>query len=226
MIKRCYIHSGGVLDYDPEFLSHDEADKLFDILKKNVQWNQNYYTNYRTGEKLPQPRLTAWYANDSGMAYSYSGITELVQPWLPELLDIKSKIENITKADYNSVLLNFYRDGKDSVGYHADDEKELGINANIASISLGNARKFILEQYKELNDWRIDEAHKSEYIKPSSNVIEYELTHGSLLVMSGTTQQYWKHSIPKAILTPGQIKMGVQPIGPRINLTFRKFFKV
>lgn len=212
MMYRKHIHSGGILDFDPDFLSHDESDTLFDFLMKNVDWKQNYYTNYRTGEKVPQPRQTAWYADDPTMDYSYSGITESVQFWLPELLDLKYKIENVTRAEYNSVLLNLYRTGKDSVGYHADDESELGTNANIASVSLGHARRFMLEQVSDDPNWKVDPAHKPI----AEDLIKYDLTHGSLLVMSGTTQHYWKHSIPKS----------TKEIGPRINLTFRKFFKV
>lgn len=202
-MKRLDLDMGGVLDFDPEFLAKEEADKLFDYLMKKVDWQQNHYTNYRTGAKLPQPRLTAWYADDPSMSYTYSGVTEKVQPWLPVLLDLKSKIEEITGANYNSVLLNLYRDGRDSVGMHADDEKELGTNANITSLSLGETRAF-----------------KMALKEPSPLIVSHELdlplTHGSLLVMSGTTQEHWKHGIPK------QAKI----TSSRINLTFRKFFKV
>jgi alkylated DNA repair dioxygenase AlkB len=199
MMNRVLIDRGGILDYDTEFLSKEESDKLFAFLKEKVSWEQKFYTNYRTKQQFPQPRLTAWYADDTEMAYSYSGVTQVVQPWLPELLELKKKIEKVSGAEYNSVLLNFYRDGSDSVGYHADDEKELGKNANIASISLGATRRFLLKyNYPLLGD-----------------PIEYELSHGSLLIMSGSVQENWKHSIPKAT----GVKEG------RINLTFRKFFK-
>jgi alkylated DNA repair dioxygenase AlkB len=195
MMERKLIDKGGILDFDISFLPKEEADQLLDFLKQHVAWEQKFYTNYRTGEQYPQPRLTAWYADQTNMAYSYSGITQKVQVWLPELLTLKKKIEAISGADYNSVLLNFYRDGSDAVGFHADDEKELGQNANIASVSLGAARQFQL--VGNGSDIRMD----------------YTLTHGSLFIMSGTTQQYWKHSI----LKDKSIKEG------RINLTFRKF---
>src|ERR1700722_4930851 len=217
MMQRKFILHGGALDFDPVFLSQEEADSLFKFLKEMVDWEQKYYTNYRTGGKFPQPRLTAWYADDPKMTYSYSGITQKVQYWLPELLQLKDKIEKATGANFNSVLLNHYRNGKDSVGMHADDEKELGNNATIASISLGDTRKFYLECYRKNPNWQ-----SSQQTDLNSNH-EYELTHGSLLVMSGTTQQYWKHEIPKEILTARQIGQGVKPVGPRINLTFRLF---
>ncbi len=192
------IAQGGILDYDPNFLPLHEADQWFEFLMKNVSWKQNYYSDFRTGEKLPIPRMTAWYADDTSMAYTYSGITEQVQPWIPELLSLKEKIEKTTGAEYNSVLLNLYRTGKDSVGMHADDEVELGNNPNIASISLGEVREFKLTHNE------------------SGASYCFDLEPGSLLVMSGTTQHYWKHGVPK------QPKL----TNPRINLTFRKFFKV
>lgn len=227
MIHRRYIPYGGIIDYDPDFLTKEEASQLLLILQKKVNWEQVFYTNYKTGEKFPQPRLTAWYADDSDMAYSYSGITQKVQPWLPELLTLKNKIEDLTKAEYNSVLLNFYRTGYDSVGMHADNEKELGSNATIASISLGYPRRFILSNYRRDPNWQPDPATEITFREEGGppGVLEYELTHGSLLVMGGTTQHYWKHEIPKEVLTPGQIKTGVQQAGQRVNLTFRKFIK-
>ena len=193
-MERKLLDKGGILDYDTAFLSKEEADKLLDFLKEKVSWEQKFYTDRKTGEQYAQPRLTAWYADKENMEYSYSGVTQVVQTWLPELLELKKKIEAVSGAEYNSVLLNFYRNGSDSVGLHADDEKELGENPNIASISLGATRTFQLIR----ND----------------QTIEYDLSHGSLLIMSGTTQRYWKHTIPKAY----GLKEG------RINLTFRKFF--
>jgi alkylated DNA repair dioxygenase AlkB len=188
---------GGFLNYDASFLSKEEADKLLEFLRANVSWEQKFYTDWKTGRKFPQPRLTAWYADDPNMAYSYSGITQIVQSWTPELLQVKEKAEAISGAQYNSVLLNFYRDGRDSVGLHADDERELGDNPNIASVSLGTTRLFRL---RSNND--------------ASNIVEYQLSHGSLLVMSGTTQRHWKHEVPK----DHNIHTS------RINLTFRKFY--
>jgi alkylated DNA repair dioxygenase AlkB len=209
MMVRCYINYGGILDFDSDFLRPVESDGLLTYLDKNVLWEQKYYTNFRTGEKLPQPRQTAWYADDPKMAYSYSGVTQAVQPWLPDLLLLRDKIEYITGCKYNSVLLNHYRNGRDSVGLHADDESELGSNANIASVSLGATRKFIITNYRKDFGWNVPE----NISIAEGNSFHYELNHGSLLVMSGTTQHYWKHEIPKVSL----------PVSPRINLTFRDF---
>ena len=200
MMERKLIAEGGILDFDPNFLHPEEDEALFKFLQEKVQWEQKYYTHYKTGEKYPQPRLTAWFADDPKMSYSYSGVTQVVQPWIPELEDLKRRIENATGARYNSVLLNYYRDGNDSVGLHADNEKELGKNPNIASISLGAPRTFILVQQRSVD------------CECAPGYEQYELTPGSLLVMSGTTQHFWKHSIPKAAVA-----------GPRINLTYRHF---
>lgn len=195
MMERKTLDKGGILDYDTTFLSKEEADKLLNFLKENVSWEQKFY-NY--GSKLlAQPRLTAWYADDPGMKYSYSGVTQAVQPWLPELLELKKKIEEVAGWQYNSVLLNFYRDGSDSVGLHADNEKELGKNPNIASVSLGATRTFTLVRNGA-----------------PEITLDYQLSHGSLLIMSGTTQAHWKHMIPKA----PELKEG------RINLTFRTIY--
>lgn len=208
-MERTYILYGGIIDYNPSFLSQSEADNLYSSLKNNVEWEQKHYVHRKTGQSYPQPRLTAWYANNSDMEYSYSGVTQRVQKWTPELLDIKSKIEAASGASYNSVLLNFYRDGSDSVGAHADDESELGINANIASLSLGITRRFEMQNYRIPKNNSMCNTNECQ-----DNNISYKLSNGSLLVMSGTTQHYWKHAVPKELdLTGG-----------RINLTFRKFY--
>lgn len=200
MFERKLLAEGGIIDFKSDFLSEEEADKYFAALQEQTSWDQHEYKNYRTGSMIKVPRLTAWYADSEDMNYSYSGITETVKTWTPLLLVLKDKIEEATAVKYNSVLLNCYRNGKDSVGFHADDEKELGINANIASLSLGGARTFQLDQYKG---------------RPPLGKETFSLTHGSLLVMSGATQHYWKHSIPKTY----------KDVGPRINLTFRWYNK-
>lgn len=200
MMERKLIAEGGILTFDPDFISKNESENIFHYLKDNITWEQKHYTDRRTGQQYPQPRLTAWFADDPSMAYSYSGVTQIVQEWNSVLFDLKNRIEKITEARYNSVLLNYYRDGNDSVGLHSDNEKELGKNPNIASISLGAPRTFTLEQYRTLDK------------SPATGYEEYELTAGSLLVMSGTTQHFWKHSIPKTSKS-----------GPRINLTYRYF---
>lgn len=177
--------------YSPDFLSAVEADSLFQELLKNTPWQQDEITVY--GKKHLQPRLTALYGNE-GKPYSYSNITMQPHYWTLTLQKIKSLVENFAETNFTTVLLNYYRDGSDSNGWHADNEKELGTNPVIASLSLGAERSFQLK-------------HNSD-ISQKKNII---LENGSLLLMKGTTQHFWKHQIPKT----------AKPVGPRINLTFR-----
>lgn len=176
--------------YHPVFFLPDIADDLFKTLRDQTPWQQDTIKVY--GKEHPQPRLTALYGND-GKPYSYSNITMQPHPWNLLLQKIKYQVESIAEVSFTTVLLNYYRDGKDSNGWHADDEKELGQNPVIASVSLGAERWFHLK-------------HNSLDIKQ-----KILLEHGSLLLMKGTTQHFWKHQIPKT----------AQPIGSRINLTFR-----
>jgi alkylated DNA repair dioxygenase AlkB len=140
----------------------------------------------------PFPRLTAWYA-DAGLTYRYSGVAHQAIEWTPPLTEIRRRTEEAVGAQFNSVLLNFYRDGSDSIGYHADNEPELGVNPVIASISLGAIRQFVMKHSK------------------SGEKLKFDLAHGSLLVMSGTCQHHWVHGVPKTTAL----------VGARINLTFR-----
>jgi alkylated DNA repair dioxygenase AlkB len=173
------------------FFDADEREQLFQELVDNIQWKQE---SARFGGKaVPLPRLTAWYG-DAGKTYRYSGITVEPLPWTPLLLSIKTRVEAAANTTFNSVLLNFYRGERDSVAWHSDDEPELGQNPVIASVSFGATRKF---QFK----------HKTN---PDLRTV-VDLTPGSLLIMAGTTQHFWKHQIPKA----------TKPVGARINLTFR-----
>lgn len=177
--------------YYPNFFSTEEATILFDTLQKEIPWQQDDIKVY--GKVYPQPRLTALFGNE-GKSYSYSNITMHPHKWSPLLMSIKEKVEKTTEAIYSTVLLNYYRDGKDSNGWHADNEKELGTNPIIASLSFGAERMFQLKHNAIPNQ-----------------KINIPLAHGSLLVMKGTTQHFWKHQIPKT----------TKPIGSRINLTFR-----
>jgi len=178
--------------YFPDFLSKEEADSLFQELLENIPWQQDEITVY--GKKHLQPRLTALYGN-KGKPYSYSNITMQPHYWTLTLQKIKSLIENISETNFTTVLLNYYRDGSDSNGWHADNEKELGTNPVIASLSLGAERNFQLK-------------HNSDLTQKKNIILE----NGSLLLMKGTTQHFWKHQVPKT----------VKPVGPRINLTFRE----
>lgn len=177
--------------YFPAFLSKEEADSLFQILLENTPWQQDEITVY--GKKHLQPRLTALYGNE-GKPYSYSNIKMQPHNWSLTLQKIKSLVENICETNFTTVLLNYYRNGNDSNGWHADNEKELGTNPIIASLSFGAKRVF------QLKHNTIADAKKS-----------IVLEHGSLLLMKGSTQHFWKHQIPKT----------AKPIGNRINLTFR-----
>ncbi len=177
--------------YYPHFFDKQEADILFTQLKNETPWQQDEIIVY--GKTHPQPRLTALFGND-GKSYSYSNIKMQPHPWNLFLQKIKLQVESIVETNFTSVLLNYYRNGKDSNGWHADNEKELGRNPVIASVSFGATRVFQLKHNSIPN--------------LKQNII---LEHGSLLVMKGTTQHFWKHQIPKT----------AKPIDSRINLTFR-----
>jgi alkylated DNA repair dioxygenase AlkB len=177
--------------YFPNFLSTEEATYYFSTLKKETTWQHDDIKVF--GKTYKQPRLTALYG-DEGKSYSYSNITMHPTTFTTALLEIKNKIESICDAHFNVVLLNLYRDGSDSNGWHSDDEKELGKNPVIASVSLGTKRVFQLRN--------------KENKKLRHNL---ELTDGSLLLMRGSTQHFWQHQIPKT----------KKVIDPRINLTFR-----
>ena len=180
------------LIYYPNFYESLEANTIFQKLLAEIPWQQDDIKVF--GKVYAQPRLTALFGND-GKPYSYSNITMQPHPWNIILQKIKFQIENVVDENFSTVLLNLYRDGKDSNGWHADNEKELGINPTIASLSFGEERFFHLQHNTDKN------------LK-----LKISLEHGSLLIMKGTTQHYWKHHVPKTS----------RPIGNRINLTFRK----
>ncbi|WP_233265962.1 alpha-ketoglutarate-dependent dioxygenase AlkB [Formosa sp. L2A11] len=180
--------------YFPEFFSPTEADQLYNSLLNSIAWQQDNISLF--GKTHPQPRLTALYGNNE-KPYTYSGIQMKPNTFSETLLDIKIKIETETHHKFTSCLCNLYRDGQDSNGWHADNEKELGTHPVIASISFGAERIFHLK-------------HKED------NSLKQKLTlnHGSLLLMKGETQQHWLHQIPKT----------KKKIGKRINLTFRTIY--
>ena len=167
-------------------------DTILQQLISEVPWRQHRILVW--GKVHLQPRLVAWYG-DPDTEYTYSGITLEPLPWTDLLLDIRKRVETVTGASFNSVLLNFYRDNRDSMGFHSDDEPELGERPVIASLSFGEERTFVLK-------------HKvNKLAKP----VRLRLESGSLLLMKGETQRYWKHGIAKEM----------RSCGPRINLTFR-----
>ena len=175
-----------------EFFTQKESESLYKNLIEKIEWQQYPITLF--GKTMNQPRLTAFYG-DEGKSYSYSSLHLKPMPWNEDLKLIKTKIEKVTNTVYSSVLLNYYRDGGDSMGWHADDEKELGKNPTIASVSFGATRSFQLKHNNKIELKKFD----------------IPLTNGSLLLMKGTTQHFWKHQIPKS----------AKPLSPRINLTFR-----
>ena len=181
----------GLLEYIPDFFDKAESLELFDSLRSTVQWKQETLRIF--GKELPTPRLTAWYGDD-GVAYKYSGRTFHALPWTKELLHIREKLATATGVLFNSVLLNLYRDGNDSMGWHSDDEAELGTNPVIASVNFGQQRRF---------DFRNKIDHTEKY--------QINLANGSLLLMKGNIQHLWQHQIAKS----AKVKDG------RINLTFR-----
>lgn len=181
----------GEVTYYPNFFNTNEANLYLDILSKKLDWKQDDITIF--GKTYLQPRLTAFYAENLN-TYKYSNITMKPHSFKDELLEIKEKIETKLRIKFTSCLANLYRDGKDSNGWHADDEKELGKNPTIASVSFGAERIFHFKHKK-------DSALKSKLV----------LEHGSLLLMQGATQHNWLHQIPKT----------KKQIGKRINLTFR-----
>jgi alkylated DNA repair dioxygenase AlkB len=188
MIQRQEVADGGVLLFDPDFLDRDEANGLYEELRSDVPWRQEVGSWGR-----PFPRLTAWHA-DAGLTYTYSGVTHQALAWTASLAALRRRVEKAAGAEVNSLLLNYYRDGRDSIGFHADDEPELGANPVVLSVSLGAARRFVLRH------------------TGSGYRLQLELGHGSLLVMAGTLQHHWKHALPRAPTVAGG----------RINLTFRR----
>ena len=167
-----------------------DHDQLLAQLIEDCNWRQQKITVY--GKAYLQPRLSAWYGD---LAYSYSGIMLEPLPWTQTLLDIKLRVEKLVQHSFNSVLLNLYRDQQDSMGMHSDDERELGSEPAIASLSLGEERTFLLR-------------HKS---RKDLKTVKLALPAGSLLLMQGQTQKYWRHGINRER----------QVCAPRINLTFR-----
>lgn len=176
----------------PNFMPADKAVFYYETLLSTINWRQEEIKMY--GKVYPVPRKTAWYGHP-GFNYKYSGILCNPESWTKELIDIKRVIEHFLPGEnFNSVLLNLYRDGNDKVSWHADDEPELGVNPTIASVSLGAVRRFDLK-------------HKDD----PEQKLQIELTSGSLVIMKGALQHHWLHQIP------AQKRINE----PRINLTYR-----
>jgi alkylated DNA repair dioxygenase AlkB len=181
------------------WLSPAEAEHYFVRLREKTDWEQS--TIVIAGRPVRIPRLNAWYG-DPGMSYRYSGTRFEALPWTTELAELRARVQSVANDlpepmhfAINSALLNRYRNGDDSVGWHSDNEPELGPCPQIASLSLGASRRFVLKQRRNQN-----------------RKLELELTSGSLLLMLGNMQSHWLHAIPKTR----------KPVGERINLTFRQ----
>jgi alkylated DNA repair dioxygenase AlkB len=180
------------LSYIADVFNERDRVDLMRVLQQTIEWRQEYLTIF--GKTHPTPRLTAWYG-DAHCIYKYSGHTCLPLPWTSELLSIKNQVEQFASGHkFNCVLLNYYRDGRDKMGWHADDEKELGHNPVIASVSFGATRRF-------------DFKHKVKREEKFS----LDLHSGSVLIMQGDLQHHWLHQLP------AQKRIHE----PRINLTFR-----
>lgn len=187
------VLEGADLEYLPGFLSPGDADDLLAALLARVPWQQPVVQLF--GRTFRSPRLAAWYG-DPGAVYQYSGLVNEPSPWLLSLVVLRRRIEQQFREPFNSVLLNCYRNGADSMGWHRDREPELGENPTIASISLGGSRRFVLQHSRQVDMTRLE-------LCPE---------HGSLFLMRGSTQHLWRHCVPKTR----------KVVAPRVNLTFRR----
>jgi alkylated DNA repair dioxygenase AlkB len=182
---------GAWLELAPRWLAPSAADAYFEALLRDTPWEQGELTLF--GRRIPEPRLSAWFGSDD---YTYSGRTLRARPFPPPVAELLARLGEFGTTTFNSVLVNLYRNGRDSMGFHSDDEPELGENPEIASISLGATRRFILAPKRKERGARV----------------QLELTHGSLLLMRGSCQREFRHAIPKSASVDA----------PRINLTFRR----
>ena len=180
----------GVVNYYGKVLASREANQNFDLLMQNILWENDEVVIFC--KHIITKRKVAWYG-DSDYMYTYSNTTKQALTWTKELSELKQIVEELAVAKFNSCLLNLYHNGDEGMGWHSDDEKSLGKNNTIASLSLGAERKFLFKH------------------KQTKQIVSLVLEHGSLLIMKDTTQANWLHSLPKS-------KNVTQP---RINLTFR-----
>jgi alkylated DNA repair dioxygenase AlkB len=184
------LHKDGTVNYYRNVLTHNEANRYFDLLLQNILWRNDEAVIF--GKHIVAKRKVAWYG-DSDYLYTYSNTTKQALVWTKELSDLKQRVEEVTGTKFNSCLLNLYHNGDEGIAWHSDDEKPLGENSIIASLSFGAERKF---------------SFKHKHTKQTISVV---LEHGSLLIMKDATQTNWLHSLPKS----------KKITRPRINLTFR-----
>jgi len=184
------LNKDGEANYYGIIMTTSEANTYYNLLLKNINWKNDEALYH--GRHIVTKRKVAWYG-DQGFLYTYSNTTKQALPWTNELIDLKRKTELITNSQFNSCLLNLYHDGNEGMTWHSDDEKSLGKNTVIASLSFGAERKFSFKHRR------------------TRQTISLLLENGSLLVMRGNTQSNWLHSLP----------LSSKINHPRINLTFR-----
>jgi alkylated DNA repair dioxygenase AlkB len=191
---QCLPLADAEVSYAEAWLNREEADTLFDRLRQEISWERHRLSMF--GREVDSPRLSCW-IGDPGATYTYSRTRFEPRPWTPSLLSLRERVQSFCGVRFNSVLANLYRDGQDSMGWHSDDEPELGQRPVIASVSLGAERRFRLRR-------KLPRGMRA-------TPLGLPLAHGSLLCMAGDTQRHYQHDLPKmAGMT-----------GARINLTFR-----
>lgn len=189
-----YLPYDGTVHFYGFLLTAEEASFYFEHLLHHIEWKNDEAIIF--GKKVITKRKVAWYGSQT-FPYTYSNVTKLALPWTPELLELKTRIEQATGETYNSCLLNLYHDGSEGMAWHSDGEKDLKKNGAIASLSLGATRKFLFK-------------HKS-----TAEKVEFTLASGHLLVMKDETQTFWLHRLPPTKVVHH----------PRVNLTFRTIEK-
>ncbi|SMF31786.1 DNA-N1-methyladenine dioxygenase [Alteromonadaceae bacterium Bs31] len=193
------LGGGAEILYWKNWMGAEQAELMRQLIKE-LPWQQPEIRV--AGQNIAIPRKQCWYG-DAGAQMHYSGKTFLPLPWSPLLSELRARVVRECEHDFNSVLVNFYRNGQDSVGWHADDEPELGDKPSIASLSLGAKRRFQIKHKNKMLD------------KTDRTRLNFELGEGDLLLMCGSIQESWQHSIPKT----------QKLVGPRVNLTFRLVHK-
>lgn len=188
---RTLLDHDGLVEYIPNFLNRPLGSDFFTKLKNEIIWQQDQLVIF--GREVTTKRRVSWYGSEA-YCYIYSNAEKVARPWTPSLISLKNKLEFLTQESYNACLLNFYDDGSQGMGWHSDDESMMTANATIASISLGAERKFNFRH------------------KKTQETVSILLEHGSLLLMKGEVQTYWKHNLP----------VSKKVWEPRINLTFRQ----
>jgi alkylated DNA repair dioxygenase AlkB len=189
--SRQVLLPANLMEYFPAVFDAMGSTAIINRLATGIAWEQKAITMY--GKQMLMPRLMAWYG-DAGSSYAFSGTTYIPRPWTQELIAIKQIVDSLAGVTFNSVLLNYYRNGNDSMSWHSDDERELGTNPIIASVSFGQMRRF-------------DIRHKNDH----QNKYSVDLENGSVLLMKGDMQHHWEHRIAKS----------TRPMKERVNLTFR-----